>query len=128
VQAWENLGKQLIQKIMLETGYNNVDDVNYRFCTVACSHFIELHRIAAGATLIAHCAQEGRRVATLKLDELMSRLKCIFVEYNDVLPLSKVKETEDAEDAGLPLGRMEELARELVNLAREDETGLDDMD
>jgi hypothetical protein len=58
----------------------------------------------------------------------MSRLKSIFVEYNDVLPLSKVKEMEDAEDAGLPLGRMEELARELVNLAREDETGLDDMD
>jgi hypothetical protein len=57
VQAWENLGKQLIQKIMLETGYNNVDDVNYRFCTVACSHFIELLRIAAGATLIARCAQ-----------------------------------------------------------------------
>jgi hypothetical protein len=36
-----------------------------------------------------------------------------------------VKETEDV---GLPLGWMEELARELVNLAREDETGLDDID
>jgi hypothetical protein len=45
---------------------------------------------------MAHYAQEGRRVATLKLDELMSRLKSIFVEYNDVLPFSKVKETEDA--------------------------------
>jgi hypothetical protein len=77
---------------------------------------------------MAHCTQEGRRVATLKLDELMPRLKSIFVEYNDVLPSLKVKETEDAEDAGLPLGGMEELARELVNLAREDETGLDDID
>jgi hypothetical protein len=126
-QAWESLGERLIQEITLETGYN-VDDVNYRFCAVVCSQFTELHRIAAGATLMAHCAQEGRRDATLKLDELMSRLKSILVEYDDVLPFSKVKEKEDAEDASLALGRMEGLARELVNLARGDETGLDDID
>jgi hypothetical protein len=59
---------------MLETRYN-VDDVNYRFCI----QFIELHRIAVGATLMAHCTQEGRRVATLKLDELMPRLKSILL-------------------------------------------------
>jgi hypothetical protein len=58
----------------------------------------------------------------------MPRLKSIFVEYNDVLPFPKVKETEDVEHAYFPLGRMEELARELVNLAREGETGLDDID
>lgn len=38
VEAWESLGKALIQEIMLETGYN-VDDINYRFCNVACSQF-----------------------------------------------------------------------------------------
>jgi hypothetical protein len=46
----------------------------------------------------------------------MPRLKSIFVEYNDVLPFPKVKETEDAEHACLPLGRMEELARDLDDI------------
>jgi hypothetical protein len=44
---------------------------------------------------MAYYVQEGRRVATLKFDELMPRLKSIFVEYNDVLPFSKVKKMED---------------------------------
>jgi hypothetical protein len=47
-QAWESLGKQLIQEIMLETRYN-VDDINYRFCTMLClgvslQSFIESRR------------------------------------------------------------------------------------
>lgn len=54
--AWEILGKKLIQEIMLETGYN-MDDVNYRFCNTTCGQFAELHRITSGATLMAHCAR-----------------------------------------------------------------------
>lgn len=70
---------------MLETGYN-VDNINCRFCNVACGQFDELHRMAGGATLMAHCAWESEHVATQSLNEVMEKLARIVVQYNDVLP------------------------------------------
>jgi hypothetical protein len=51
----------------------------------------------------------------------MDKLSHIFVQYDDVLPFSRVKEAHlDCPSTGW----MEELARELISLARGDETCL----
>ena len=68
VDASENIGKKLIRQIMQETGYD-VDDINYSFCDEIRQHFIELHHIAGGATLMAHWARERERTAVDSLDK-----------------------------------------------------------
>lgn len=67
VDAWESLGRKIINQIMEETGYN-VDEVNYGFRDVVCEHFREMYRITGGATLIAHCARERERIATESIE------------------------------------------------------------
>lgn len=75
---------------------------------------------------MAHCARESKRVATESLNEVMGKLSRIFLQYDDVLPFSKVKEA--CHDSVLP-GRMEELARGLISLAQGDDgPGLDSVD
>lgn len=124
VHAWGSLGIDVIRQIMEETGYN-VDDVNYCLCDVVRDHFTELYRTAGGATLMAHCARERRRIALDSLDAVMKRLSCISVEYEDVLPFSRVAEMVHSSPSA---GQMEGLARELVNLSIDDAPGMDNVD
>ena len=109
---------------MQETGHD-VDDINYSFCDEVRQHCIELHRIAGGATLMAHWYREKEHTAVDSLDKRMQRLSCIFVGFEHVLPFSKGKETFDGWFAA---NRMEELTKELVKLKDDDEYGMDDID
>ena len=100
-----------------------VDDINYCFCNLASSQFTELHRIAGGATLMAHCARHHKeRVAMDSLDEVINKLSCNFVECGDALPFSIVGKLDYD---GPSDGRMEDLARDLVSLAQGGEPGFD---
>ena len=107
--VWENLGTKVIHQIMQVTGCN-VDDVNYSLHDMVRDHFVELHRIAGEETLMAHCARQGEHIVD-SLADVMQRLSRIFVEYEDMLPFSKAKETANAAPS---LGRMGEPAKKLV--------------
>jgi hypothetical protein len=52
---------------------------------VACSHLAELHNIAGGAILMEYFATDS-------LNEVKDKLSHIFVQYDNVLPFSRVKE------------------------------------
>lgn len=121
VEAWESLGRKIINQIMEKTRYN-VNDMNYSFCNVVHEHFREMHRIARGASLMVHCAREREHIATKSLDWLTERLSGIFIEYEDMVPFSKAEEASHAQPLA---GQMEELAKELVELSQGDEPDFD---